>query len=67
MLCIIEAVFIIFFLYAAIKVIRRKLSKPDYRGKTIWITGASSGIGEYLAYEFSRHNADLIISARNKA
>ena len=34
--------------------------------KVIWITGASSGIGEALAYECSRMGAEIIISARTE-
>jgi len=34
--------------------------------KIIWLTGASSGIGEALAYELSHKGYKLIISARNE-
>lgn len=34
--------------------------------KVIWITGASSGIGEALTYELARQKARLILSARRK-
>jgi dehydrogenase/reductase SDR family member 7B len=36
-----------------------------YKDKVVWITGASSGLGEALAYEFSKAEARLIISGRN--
>ena len=34
--------------------------------KTIWITGASSGIGEGLTYFLNKRNCKLIISSRNE-
>ncbi len=36
----------------------------SYRGKVIWITGASAGIGKALAHRFAREEAYLILSAR---
>ena len=36
------------------------------KGKNIWLTGASSGIGEAMAYLLNLEEANLIISARRK-
>jgi len=36
------------------------------KSKVVWITGASSGIGEALAYAYSKRGARLILSSRNK-
>ncbi len=38
----------------------------NFKNKTIWITGASSGIGEALALEISKEKANLILSGRNE-
>ncbi len=39
--------------------------KMRFENKTIWITGASSGIGEALALEWSHYKPNLILSGRN--
>ena len=36
-----------------------------FSGKIIWITGASSGIGEALVHAFTREGARLVLSARD--
>ena len=38
-----------------------------FAGQTVWITGASSGVGEGLAYAFHRAGARLVLSARRVA
>jgi len=40
--------------------------KSCFYGRVVWITGASSGIGENLAYELARCGSKLVLSARRK-
>lgn len=46
-------------------------SGPAYtnhlRGQVVWITGASSGIGEYMAYQFARIGCKLVLSGTNES
>lgn len=37
-----------------------------YKDKVIWITGASSGIGEAVAYRFAKAGAKLILTSRKE-
>jgi dehydrogenase/reductase SDR family protein 7 len=43
-----------------------KMNDMYFKDKVIWITGASSGIGEGLVYALAREGARLIISSRKQ-
>ncbi|KAL5543855.1 hypothetical protein UlMin_007639 [Ulmus minor] len=53
--------FLIYKLFTSIKKFKRV---EDVAGKVVLITGASSGIGEHLAYEYAKRGARLALAAR---
>jgi len=59
MLCILIITWII-------NLIRKKFTKITFANKTVWVTGASSGIGEFMVYRLSELGANIIISARRE-
>ena len=38
-----------------------------FKNKTVWVTGASSGIGKALAIQFSKLGANVVLSSRNES
>jgi dehydrogenase/reductase SDR family protein 7 len=42
------------------------MNRTQFTGQVVWITGASSGIGEALALQFAREHSKLVLSARRQ-
>lgn len=64
MILVLALCFSLIFIYRFLK---KKYTPIDFTNKTIWITGASSGIGEALAYSFSSKGASLILTSRRES
>ncbi|CAI7863090.1 unnamed protein product [Closterium sp. NIES-54] len=50
----------------AVRLVRSFFSMSAARDKTVLITGASSGIGEHIAYEFARRGSRLVLCAQRE-
>eukprot|EP01103_Thecamoeba_quadrilineata_P010598 TRINITY_DN2329_c0_g2_i1.p1 TRINITY_DN2329_c0_g2~~TRINITY_DN2329_c0_g2_i1.p1 ORF type:complete len:213 (+),score=36.89 TRINITY_DN2329_c0_g2_i1:37-639(+) len=58
------ALLLLVFFHTLSTILWRKLNKKTFFSKTVIITGATSGIGEQLAYQYAKQNSNLLLSGR---
>ncbi|KAA3454370.1 11-beta-hydroxysteroid dehydrogenase-like 6 isoform X2 [Gossypium australe] len=67
---VLSITFFVFFLhyrlFTSLVATARSLFEENVSGKVVLITGASSGIGEHVAYEYARRGARLAVVARRE-
>ncbi|CAK9327247.1 unnamed protein product [Citrullus colocynthis] len=56
----------IYLFFKSLSFITNSIFSEDVAGKVVLITGASSGIGEHLAYEYAKRGAYLALVARRE-
>ena len=49
-----------------LQILKNTLFLDELKGQVIWITGASTGIGQSCAIEAAKLGAKLVLSARNE-
>ncbi|CAL1263076.1 unnamed protein product [Larinioides sclopetarius] len=70
--CLFFVLLIVWYLFMidcdTVLAIAEKFGRPvsDFAGKVVWVTGASTGLGEAMAYELASVGAKLILTARSK-
>ncbi|KZV46487.1 11-beta-hydroxysteroid dehydrogenase 1B-like [Dorcoceras hygrometricum] len=58
--------FPVYLFFRSLRYIFRSIFRENVAGKVVVIAGASSGIGEHLAYEYGRRGAYLVVGARRE-